>query len=129
MRPKEILIRFRSFWIFPLLAVLGLLLSHSYSNARMSSLLWLFPSGLVAWTLVEYVLHRFIFHAEGRKTALQRLLSADHLQHHAVPRDTAHILVHTGPAMAWSALVGLAFLLATQNLFWTFGFLSGIWAG
>ena len=35
--------------------------------------------GIVLWTLLEYVLHRFVFH--GR--ALGRTLAKEHIQHHA----------------------------------------------
>lgn len=38
-----------------------------------------FVVGLVAWTLLEYLLHRFVFH----ERALGVWLAKDHLQHHA----------------------------------------------
>jgi len=41
----------------------------------------LFVSGLVLWTLLEYVLHRFAGHANG----LGKLVRKQHFMHHATP--------------------------------------------
>ena len=46
------------------------------SQLRMSSDAVLFAAGVVAWTLAEYVVHRFVLHG---------IAPAEHRQHHANP--------------------------------------------
>jgi hypothetical protein len=65
MSLKERMYRFRSFWIFPILALLLLTITsrteaqHSQNNG-----IGLFVIGLLGWTLLEYGLHRFVFHVQ-----------------------------------------------------------------
>jgi sterol desaturase/sphingolipid hydroxylase (fatty acid hydroxylase superfamily) len=42
--------------------------------------------GVFSWTLIEYVLHRFIFHYTARSAFGQKLLYAAHMSHHENPR-------------------------------------------
>jgi dihydroceramide fatty acyl 2-hydroxylase len=46
----------------------------------------LISSGVLSWTLMEYVLHRFIFHYSARSTFGKQLVYAVHLSHHETPR-------------------------------------------
>ncbi|MEQ1508731.1 MAG: hypothetical protein ABMB14_41270, partial [Myxococcota bacterium] len=43
------------------------------------SLVWTFIAGMGLWTLLEYLLHRFVFHDR----MLGKAAAAEHLQHHA----------------------------------------------
>lgn len=45
-------------------------------------------SGVLSWTLIEYALHRFIFHYHARSTLGRKLVYAAHLSHHENPRGT-----------------------------------------
>jgi sterol desaturase/sphingolipid hydroxylase (fatty acid hydroxylase superfamily) len=47
--------------------------------------------GVVCWTLIEYLLHRFVLHLQTR--AYQRTSERLHLGHHWEPRDVAKITV------------------------------------
>ena len=60
MTLKERLYRFRSFWIFPIIAavLLNLTLRAEPQNRR-TDLLLLFAIGILLWTVLEYGLHRF----------------------------------------------------------------------
>jgi hypothetical protein len=42
--------------------------------------------GMLSWTLIEYVLHRFVFHFSARSAFGQKLVYAAHLSHHENPR-------------------------------------------
>jgi sterol desaturase/sphingolipid hydroxylase (fatty acid hydroxylase superfamily) len=42
--------------------------------------------GVLSWTLIEYVLHRFIFHYNARSDAGRKFVYAAHLSHHETPR-------------------------------------------
>jgi hypothetical protein len=44
----------------------------------------LFSVGLFSWTIVEYFLHRIVFHAPG-------LVGAEHRRHHAEPRQPDYV--------------------------------------
>ena len=48
----------------------------------------LFVCGLFGWMLIEYVLHRFVFHYEARSGLARRLLYKVHLSHHENPSNT-----------------------------------------
>src|SRR5262245_21944751 len=96
MSLKERLYRFRSFWIFPFIA--AFLLAMAFRNepqARSSDLVWLFLLGVLIWTLLEYALHRFVFHIQipMQNAMLKQFVNAPHLAHHAAPRDPEKILV------------------------------------
>ena len=43
-------------------------------------------AGFFSWTLIEYGLHRFVFHYKARSTAGKKFLYAAHLAHHENPR-------------------------------------------
>src|ERR1051326_828060 len=132
MRMKERVVRFRSFWIFPLLAVL-LLEATSRIEAPTDSagFVWMFAAGLVFWTLLEYALHRFLFHIQIpiRNPRLRDIVNASHLAHHASPRDPNKLLVHTGYALIISALIYGSAAAAAGSLFKAAEFMAGLWAG
>lgn len=86
---------FFEFLLFPPLIVAATLFAF-HRSAPLRPLEWLvvFAAGLAAWTLIEYVLHRVLFHHAP-------ILSGIHEQHHDEPQE----LIGT-PAWA-SALIGL----------------------
>jgi sterol desaturase/sphingolipid hydroxylase (fatty acid hydroxylase superfamily) len=49
--------------------------------------------GVVVWTLVEYVLHRWVFHYEPRTRWGQRLHFLAHGVHHDYPRDSTRLVM------------------------------------
>jgi sterol desaturase/sphingolipid hydroxylase (fatty acid hydroxylase superfamily) len=132
MKLKEQLFRFRSFWIFPLLAVLLLYTTFSGETpTRWIDLVWLFPLGLLLWSLLEYGLHRFVFHIHFNvgNPRLREVLNASHLSHHAAPRDPGKLLVDPLYGFAISTILfGLLFLVFGDAAR-TVGTLVGIWAG
>jgi sterol desaturase/sphingolipid hydroxylase (fatty acid hydroxylase superfamily) len=48
----------------------------------------LFVSGLLSWGLVEYVMHRFIFHYDAQSESGRKFVYAAHLSHHEDPGVT-----------------------------------------
>ena len=129
---KEELFRFRSFWIFPVIAfVLVWISMDAEPSHRPSELLWILPIGILTWTLLEYCLHRFIFHIQVplRDPRLREYVNASHLAHHASPRDRGKVLVRPGYGLVISSLLyGLIYLL-TRSVFLTSGLVAGVWAG
>lgn len=132
MSLKERLYRFRSFWIFPLIA--AFLLAMAFRNepqARSSDLVWLFPLGVMIWTLLEYGLHRFVFHIQipVQNPRLKEIVNASHMAHHAAPRNPDKVLVRPMYGLVISLLLGSLLYALSGSLFSTAGVLTGIWTG
>jgi sterol desaturase/sphingolipid hydroxylase (fatty acid hydroxylase superfamily) len=69
--------------------------------------------GVACWTLIEYVLHRFVLHVRAEVLAFQRAVERLHLGHHREPRDVAKITVPVyGSLPIAAALLGLFRLLS-----------------
>jgi sterol desaturase/sphingolipid hydroxylase (fatty acid hydroxylase superfamily) len=72
--------------------------------------------GLVVWTLLEYLVHRFILHVAFPPSGgwhlrlLHRLFDASHADHHAQPWDGYHINGHLDTLFVAVWLVPLSFL-------------------
>jgi 4-hydroxysphinganine ceramide fatty acyl 2-hydroxylase len=132
MTLKERLYRFRSFWIFPILAVVLLNFAFRAEPQReRGDLLWLFLIGLLSWTLIEYGMHRFLFHVQIplRNPRLREIVNGSHLGHHASPRDPTKVLVKPLYGIVVSSIVyGLLYAL-TGSIFSAAAILVGIWTG
>ena len=132
MTLKERLYRFRSFWIFPILAFVLLSLSFRAEPLRnRTDLLWLLVIGLFSWTLIEYGMHRFLFHVHlpFRNAKLRDIVNGSHFGHHASPRDPTKVLVHPSYGIVVSSIVyGLLYAI-TGSILSASGILVGIWAG
>src|SRR5437879_4407417 len=114
MSLKERLVRFRSFWVFPILGILLLYwTSRHEQSGRFSDLFWLVPTGILIWTLLEYGLHRFVFHIQFPvpNPRLREVVNASHMGHHASPRDPSKVLVHPLYGLVVSSIL-YAFLFA-----------------
>ena len=115
--------------MFPLLAILLIYVSRLIEPERHGGeLFWLFLLGLFAWTLLEYGLHRFIFHIdfEFRNPKTAEFINGSHLSHHAAPRDPDKLLVKPAYGLTVSAILfGLAYLLS-GSFFSASGIIAGI---
>jgi sterol desaturase/sphingolipid hydroxylase (fatty acid hydroxylase superfamily) len=132
MTLRERLYRFRSFWIFPIVAFVLLHFSLRVEAKRSAGELFvLFLSGVLAWTLLEYGLHRFVFHVQIplRNPRLRELVNASHLSHHASPRDPTKVLVQPLYGLVISAMLyGLIYAAVRSPLSATV-VMIGIWTG
>ena len=73
----------------------------------------LIAAGLLTWTLVEYLVHRLLFHVESRSPAVQRLVYLYHGRHHDYPSDTRRLIISPTFTIPVAALLyGLFWLLA-----------------
>jgi sterol desaturase/sphingolipid hydroxylase (fatty acid hydroxylase superfamily) len=69
--------------------------------------LLLLVSGILSWGLIEYGLHRFVFHYDARSELGKKMVYAAHLSHHDNPRATNRIF----SSLLISAPVAAAYLL------------------
>ena len=73
----------------------------------------LIAAGLLTWTLVEYLVHRLLFHVESRSPAVQRMVYLYHGRHHDYPSDTRRLIISPTFTIPVAALLyGLFWLLA-----------------
>jgi sterol desaturase/sphingolipid hydroxylase (fatty acid hydroxylase superfamily) len=71
--------------------------------------------GVLCWTLIEYVLHRFVLHLRLQANAVQRTIERLHLGHHREPRDEAKVTVPVyGSLPIAAALLGVFRLSASS---------------
>jgi sterol desaturase/sphingolipid hydroxylase (fatty acid hydroxylase superfamily) len=92
--------------------------SWEHAGARMPAL---FLGGVVFWTLLEYTLHRFVFHFEPRSKSGQYLHFLLHGIHHDYPRDHTRLVmppvVSVPLAFAFYFLFRWAFPVGFEGLF------------
>jgi sterol desaturase/sphingolipid hydroxylase (fatty acid hydroxylase superfamily) len=120
---------FSSFWILPPAGIAVLAATWPAESPQLWSLAWTIPAGLVLWTLVEYALHRFLFHLRVRWQPLQTLLAAMHLRHHREPQKLEYLFVRTEYALGVSGVMGAGIAMATGDRFSTAGLICGLWLG
>lgn len=72
-------------YFYTTLAVCLIALTHSEGFSWRQNVLFI-SLGVLSWTLIEYVLHRFIFHYSARSAFGKKLVYAAHLSHHETPR-------------------------------------------
>jgi len=87
----------------------------------------LFLSGLVLWTLFEYLMHRFIFHFYPHGPFQTQLQFIMHGVHHQYPNDKDRLVMPVTVSIPITVLMYLLFdaLMAEH----TFGFFSGFACG
>lgn len=132
MSLRERLYYFRSFWIFPLITLVLLEIAfRAEPGSDPTHLLWLFPAGVLLWTLLEYGLHRFIFHIQIplRNPRLKEVVNSSHLGHHASPRDPSKVLVHPSYGLVISSILYGLIYAVSGSLLTTTGVIAGVWAG
>jgi dihydroceramide fatty acyl 2-hydroxylase len=103
-------------------------LSLAFSRQSAVSLVLTYVLGLLAWTLTEYVIHRFLFHLSPIGPITYRLLFLAHGVHHAHPDDADRLVmppIVSIPTGIASALTLRALLGAGLWLGFFAGFVTG----
>lgn len=85
-------------------------------------------AGVLAWTVFEYALHRWVFHSRPRHPRLAKLVFLIHGVHHAQPDDGSRVvmppLVSLPLALGLWALAGMVLEAPWRDCFFV-GFLVG----
>lgn len=115
------------------IAIIGLILTGLYViDLNPILFIGLFVNGILLWTLIEYLLHRFIFHWIVDAKWSKRFHFVIHGAHHSYPSDEDRLLMPPAPGFIIAgSLFGMYYLL-----FWligvphfTFGFFPGMFFG
>jgi sterol desaturase/sphingolipid hydroxylase (fatty acid hydroxylase superfamily) len=87
----------------------------------------LFGLGWFGWTVVEYVLHRFVFHLEPKTRLLQQFIFLIHGNHHAAPNDPLRNLMPPIVSLPLGGLIWAfcAYVMGPQGNWFFLGFVTG----
>jgi len=120
-------------WTVPLyifIPVIGFCIYKDFENAiGILNFIELFALGLFVWTLVEYIMHRFVFHyAPADKPWAQRIHFIFHGVHHDYPSDAMRLVLPPSVSIPLAALFYFLFnAILPANDIWGFfpGFILG----
>jgi sterol desaturase/sphingolipid hydroxylase (fatty acid hydroxylase superfamily) len=85
--------------------------------------------GVFSWTLIEYFLHRFVFHWTEVKEPWRTMASGLHMEHHA-SADTADLIIAPPAAsLIFGTLITLIFALLTWSFATAAILMGGVFAG
>ncbi|MBP9082742.1 MAG: sterol desaturase family protein [Bacteroidia bacterium] len=122
----------RTNFLFPVIfyyaASAGCLIYAHYSLNQVSWFNWLLvPCGMLMFTLVEYLLHRFVFHFRAETPKEQKLKYTIHGVHHAFPKDKDRLVMPPVISIGVASLFWILFYLFTGDYVWYLfsGFLAG----
>lgn len=84
-----------------------------YQSAAHPQLMWwqivgLFAGGVLAWTILEYFLHRFVFHFHPKSEFGKRIMFVIHGVHHDYPNDSKRLVMP--PSLSIPLAFGFYFL-------------------
>jgi hypothetical protein len=82
-----------------------------------------FLLGILLWTLLEYLLHRFVFHR------YRGIVGSFHHEHHGAPRNLNYLFVRLPYSIGLSAVFVAAIWALTGDIVRTMQFMAGIWLG
>ena len=95
--------------------IIALLLYWNFKNDYTTELHLIIPiyiAGIVSWTLMEYMVHRYLFHFKTDSPAIKKFLYVIHGIHHEYPRDVNRLFM--------PPLAGMIFILVFFSLFYPF---------
>jgi sterol desaturase/sphingolipid hydroxylase (fatty acid hydroxylase superfamily) len=113
-----------SHWITPGVWFIPVITLCVWSSLTREGLPWmlvagLFVGGMIGWTFVEYLLHRWLFHLPPSSNAfLKELQYVMHGYHHEFPDDPGRLVAP--PALSWplAIVVGTIYMFAFGT-WWT----------
>ena len=94
-----------------ILPVIGFLLVRAvgHENLAIGSVAGVFVLGVLAWSLTEYLLHRFIFHLEPDSRWGRRVHFIIHGVHHDFPHDPMRLVMPPSVSIPLALLFWLGF--------------------
>jgi sterol desaturase/sphingolipid hydroxylase (fatty acid hydroxylase superfamily) len=113
-------------WFLPPI-VYGLYVGLRDPSVSVAATLGMFMAGVLAWTLLEYWLHRVLFHIVPKQKTLRFYWFMLHGYHHEFPNDRLRLVMP--PIMSWPIAAGFYFIArAIGGPYWLTT-LVGVYAG
>jgi len=116
----------------PITMFVGISLVLEYYAITTTEISWyvgiaLFPLGFLAFTLVEYLMHKYFFHMEPNNPIKDKLQYSVHGVHHDYPKDKDRLAMPPFVSAAYAAIIYLVFnlILGDYSLYFVPGFLFG----
>lgn len=110
-----------------LLSTVLVLVGANNTDTSLVLALLLFFSGAIIWTLFEYILHKYLFHIEGKSKFSKNFHYTLHGYHHDHPNDSKRLFMPPLPAtIILLIFFGLFYLFLGMNAFF---FLAGFEIG
>lgn len=72
--------------------------------------LTLIVAGLLSWSLLEYSIHRWIFHCKAESEWFIKIHFLHHGAHHKFPLDKGNLVMHPVPSLAIASLLAVVIL-------------------
>lgn len=113
--------------MFILFSLLLLYYAIVYTNLPPAIVPFLFLSGLLLFTLIEYMAHRFLFHMNTNTKFKKKIQYNLHGVHHEYPKDKDRLAMP--PLLSLLLATILFFLFYTLMGTKVFGFLPGVMTG
>ncbi len=109
------------------ISVLFYFLGLYYTDLNFGSGIVYWFAGLLAWTFLEYLLHRFVFHFVNENKMVQKFHFIFHGVHHNYPHEEKRTMMPPSGGIIFISLFLLVnyFLLGTTGLFSTGGIVFG----
>lgn len=114
--------------------IIGFMLYYSYGRLAMGipEMFLLFLGGMIAWSLFEYFIHRYVFHYVAESERAMRIVYVIHGNHHEYPRDRERLFMPPVPSLLiastlFSIIYAVSWLLGVPGSAFAFfpGFLFG----
>lgn len=105
----------------------GIYCGISFIGLNSWKLLYMFPAGMIAFTFVEYLIHRFIFHFRTENSQEEELQYKIHGVHHEFPRDKDRLVMPPLLSIVVAVMFFFLFRLLTGEQVWFYfaGFAAG----
>ena len=105
------------------------LLYYGFSNGYLTttSAILLFLIGMLAFTFVEYLIHRYLFHLPPTSPGKEKFARIVHGAHHEFPKDKDRISMPPVPSILLATFFFVLFRLLLGT--YVFGFLPGFFIG
>jgi sterol desaturase/sphingolipid hydroxylase (fatty acid hydroxylase superfamily) len=89
---------------FPVIALM-LYYGTVYKGLSAAQELLLFAGGMLAWSLFEYMIHRYLFHIISEKPRVQKIIYRLHGIHHEFPRDRERLFMPPVPSFIIATII------------------------
>jgi 4-hydroxysphinganine ceramide fatty acyl 2-hydroxylase len=108
-------------------AILFLILGFLNPEIKFLHTLWIFPSGMIVFSLVEYLIHRFLFHFNANTEKQLQLQYNIHGVHHEFPRDKDRLVMPPVLSIILAASFYFLFklLIGEYGVLFFAGFIAG----
>jgi 4-hydroxysphinganine ceramide fatty acyl 2-hydroxylase len=99
------------------LPVVGYLLYDAFAHRKLSALAvaGLFVAGILIWTLLEYIIHRWLFHYDPKTRWGKKLHFMVHGVHHDYPNDAKRLVMPPSVSIPLAVLFYVVFALTFRR--------------